>query len=293
MAKVIRIGTRQSPLALWQAEFVSQQLQHLGHQVELVKIVTTGDTTSTPLAQAGGVGLFTKEIQRALLDNRCDVAVHSLKDLPTDPIAGLTLCAVPKREIPWDCLIGRHPTTLAELPSGAVVGTGSPRRRAQLLHSRPDLIVQDIRGNLDTRLKKLDSGQFDAILLAFAGLHRLGLQERISETLTLQQMVPAVGQGALGLETRQDDPETQQAIFQLNDWPSHAAVLFEREILRSLRAGCMAPVAVHAVCGESSFSITYRVFLPTCPSSLRRNMILQHSILRMRPGKSPFAWPSK
>jgi hydroxymethylbilane synthase len=235
-------------------------LRALGQEVELVRITTTGDTSTTPLMQTGGGGLFTKEIQRALLDGRCDIAVHSLKDLPTDPVPELALAAVPKREDPADCLIARESWTLATLPRSSVIGTGSPRRRAQVLRLRPDLVVADIRGNVDTRLKKLESGQFHAILLAAAGLRRLGLAESITETLELDAMIPAVGQAALGLETRSDDEETMRILQGLEDPPTHAAVLCEREILRQLRAGCLAPVAAHARWQGRQLSVQVRVF---------------------------------
>ncbi len=256
---LIRLGTRQSALALWQAEYISNALRSLGHQVELVKITTSGDVSTTPLGQSGGQGVFAKEIQRALLDNRCDLAVHSLKDLPTEVIPALALAAVPEREDVADCLIsGGLP--LSELPSGARIGTGSPRRKAQILHSRPDLAVIDIRGNVDTRIRKLDEGQFEGILLAYAGLHRLGLTSRITQKLTNELMLPAVGQAALGLETRSDDSETIRAVQQLDHPATHAAVLAERTLLRSMRAGCLAPLAANAIVHAESMQIEARVF---------------------------------
>lgn len=256
---LIRLGTRQSPLALWQAEYIKGELTNLGHQVELVKITTSGDVSITPLGQSGGQGVFTKEIQRALLENRCDLAVHSLKDLPTEVIPELRLSAVPPREDASDCLISDG-QALAALPAGTIVGTGSPRRKAQLLHLRPDLIISDIRGNVDTRLRKLDEGQYGAILLAYAGLHRLGLASRISEKLTFEQMLPAVGQAALGLETRADDEQTILAISALDHPATHAAVIAERGLLRSMRAGCLAPLAAHTSVNEHSIQIEARVF---------------------------------
>lgn len=256
---LIRLGTRQSALALWQAEYISNALRTLGHQVELVKITTSGDVSTTPLGQSGGQGVFTKEIQRALLDNRCDLAVHSLKDLPTEIIPALALAAVPEREDVADCLISGG-LTLSELPSGARIGTGSPRRKAQILHLRPDLAVIDIRGNVDTRIRKLDEGQFEGILLAYAGLHRLGLTSRITQKLTNELMLPAVGQAALGLETRSDDSETIRAVQQLDHAATHAAVLAERTLLRSMRAGCLAPLAANAIVQAESMQIEARVF---------------------------------
>jgi hydroxymethylbilane synthase len=256
----IRIGTRQSPLALWQANYVSEQLRSHGHEVELVKITTTGDVSTTPLGASGGVGLFTKEIQRALLEGRCDLAVHSLKDLPTEPVPGLQLAAVPPREDPSDCWIARDHRSLDALPAWSRVGTGSPRRRAQLLHMRPDLEILDIRGNVDTRLRKLKDGEFDAILLAYAGLHRLGLESVITEKLALDRMLPAVGQAALGLETRSEDEATREAVRALNHGPTLSAVRAERELLRQLRAGCLAPVAAHASFREDRLHLLSRVF---------------------------------
>ncbi len=248
----IRLGTRQSQLARWQADWVAAELTKLGVQVEMVPITTQGDVASQPLGQIGGQGLFTKEIQRALLDQRCDVAVHSLKDLPTDPVPGLVLGAVPEREQVFDALIGRTAPTLESLPRNAIVGTGSVRRAAQLLAVRPDLEIRDIRGNLDTRLKKLDDGQFDAILLASAGLHRLGWAHRITQTLPIEWMLPAVGQAALGIEIRQDDPETLALVQKLNHEASFAAVTAERSMLRALRGGCLAPVAALARVQETN-----------------------------------------
>lgn len=261
----LRIGTRHSPLALWQAHWVADQLNSAGHQVELVKITTTGDTTTTPLGQGGGVGLFTKEIQKALLDGRCDIAVHSLKDLPTQPIPGLALAAVPKRESPNDCLISTKYKSLSDLPQNARVGTGSPRRKAQLLHLRPDLDLQDIRGNVETRLAKLTTQPFDAIILAYAGLLRLGLDSlKLAPedlcALPTDVMLPAVGQAALGLETRTEDANTREALLPLIDTPSLLCVRAERELLRLLQAGCLAPVAAHATITNQLLLLRAKVF---------------------------------
>jgi len=261
----LRIGTRHSPLALWQAHYVAEKLSQLGHQVELIKITTTGDTTTTPLGQGGGVGLFTKEIQRALLDNRCDVAVHSLKDLPTQPIPHLKLAAVPPREIANDCLVSLHYHSLLELPQGARIGTGSPRRKAQLLNLRPDLVLSEIRGNLDTRIGKLKAGNYDAIVLAHAGLHRLSLPalglspDQVSD-IPFEIMLPAVGQAALGLETRADDADTQLALQPLDHPNTHICVHAERELLRILQAGCLAPVAAQASITNNHLSLRAKVF---------------------------------
>jgi len=240
----LRLGTRASPLARWQAEWVAGQLQTHGIAVELVLLTTRGDSQQQgPIgAIQGGQGVFTKELQRALLDGRIDLAVHSLKDLPTERVAGLGLASVPEREACGDILIGANGVHFADLPRGAVVGTGSFRRRAQLLHARPDLVMQDIRGNVDTRLKKVSEGQFAAIILAEAGITRLGLRAHITEFLPKSLILPAVGQGALGLETRTDDAMTQSAVAKLNDPQTHQAVLAERAMLFTLRGGCLAPV---------------------------------------------------
>lgn len=276
----IKIGTRQSPLALWQANFIAEGLSKTGHDVELVKITTTGDTTTTPLGQAGGVGLFTKEIQNALLDGRCDVAVHSLKDLPTQPIEGLRLSAVPSREDPHDCLVSEKYKSVHELPSGCIVGTGSPRRRAQLMHLRSDLDIRDIRGNVDTRLSKLARGDYAAIVLASAGLSRLGLAQELATRLPLETMLPAVGQGALGLETRSEDTQTQQALLVLNDPIAESCVRAEREVLRLLKAGCLAPVGAHASIDQGILMLKVRVF--STDGSIMVSTSVRHSIdLRM------------
>ncbi len=255
----IRIGTRGSKLALWQAEWVSGQLQQRGVDTELVIISTQGDVTTGPLSQGGGQGLFTKEIQRELLDNRVDVAVHSLKDLPTLPVEGLTLAAVPCRETTADCLISHDKLRFEQLPAGAKVGTGSTRRAAQLRAWRPEIEILDIRGNVDSRLRKLQEGQFDAIVLAAAGLTRLKLLGNVTETLDQERVLPAVGQGALGLECRADDQNAIAALQKLNDAASQAAVTAERELLRTLMAGCLAPVAALAVVGQEELKLRARV----------------------------------
>ncbi len=270
---LIRLGTRQSALALWQADYVSNSLRSLGHEVQLVKITTTGDVSTTPLGESGGQGVFTKEIQRALLDKRCDLAVHSLKDLPTEIIPELQLAAVPPREDTADCLLS-HGRPLADLPLGSRIGTGSPRRKASLLNVRPDLVILDIRGNVDTRIRKLDEGQYDAIVLAFAGLHRLGLQSRITQKFTSDEMLPAVGQAALGLETRSNDAFTIEAVKQLDHIPTHAAVVAERTLLRSMRAGCLAPLACNAVVHEKSIEILAKVY----SQDGKRKIEVRHSI---------------
>ncbi len=197
----IRLGSRASQLAMWQSNWVRQQLESMGIEVEIIPIRTAGDDQTQPLAQIGGQGLFTKRLQVALLNHEIDLAVHSLKDLPTENEPGLTIAAIPARENKADVLVSHQAGSWKELPAGAVVGTGSVRRAAQLRYLRSDLRVEDIRGNVDTRLSKLDRGLFDAIVLAAAGLLRLGLPERIAYSFEPQELMPAVGQGALGLET--------------------------------------------------------------------------------------------
>jgi hydroxymethylbilane synthase len=250
----IRIGTRGSPLALWQANHVADRLRPLTapRPVELVIIATAGDQVrDVPLARIGGDGVFTKEIQRALLDGTADVAVHSLKDLPTVPVAGLVLAAVPERGPAGDVFVSERHRRFDDLPPGAVLATGSLRRRAQALHRRPDLRVTDIRGNVETRLRKLRDGGLDATLLAEAGLRRLGLGSAVTEVLDPAWMLPAVGQGALGLECRADDGEVLSVVGRLSHGPTHRAVLAERALLRALGGGCQVPLGVACrVAGE-------------------------------------------
>ena len=242
----LRLGTRASALARWQAEWVAKRLVALGIEVELVPITTRGDAnTQEAIGKIGSPGVFTKEIQRALLDYRIDLAVHSLKDWPTDPVEGLVIAAVPERENPQDVLVSRK-GTLHELPEGAAVGTESLRRRAQLLHVRPDLQMLPIRGNVDTRLAKLTDGDFDALVLARAGLVRLGLEQHITQEFTAEIMLPAVGQGALAVEARGNDDSTLGAVSPLDHAPTHCAVLAERSLLAQLNGGCLAPVGAWA-----------------------------------------------
>jgi hydroxymethylbilane synthase len=237
------IASRGSQLALWQARWVSAQLGAHGHECRIEIIKTTGDKiTDVPLAKVGTKGLFTKEIEEALLDGRADLAVHSLKDLPTELPEGLILAAVPEREDPRDAVIGKR---LADLPQGARVGTSSLRRSAQLRKLRPDLTIESVRGNLDTRLRKLDEGQYDAILLAAAGLKRLGWGDRIAEVLPAETMCSAVGQGALAIETRQAGAGFDAA-SSLDHADTHAAVLAERGVLGALGGGCQVPIGAHA-----------------------------------------------
>ncbi len=239
----LRIGTRGSSLARWQANWVGEQLRAHGAEIELVPIATAGDADQQgPIGEIGTSGVFTKELQRALLDRRIDLAVHSLKDLPTEPVAGLILAGVPERESTADVLVSRERRQFADLPRGARVGTGSLRRQSQLLHARPDLVMLDVRGNVETRLRKLHEGQYDALVLAEAGLKRLGLAAEISEVLPQSLILPAIGQGALGLEVRADDESTRSHLIALDHQPTRAAVTAERTLLASLRGGCLAPV---------------------------------------------------
>ena len=242
---MVRIGTRGSRLAMWQATRVAEQLRHLAApaRVEIVEVTTAGDREhDLPLSRIGGEGAFTKEIQRALLAKAVDIAVHSLKDLPTTPVEGLMLAAVPARGPTADVLVSREKRTFAELPQGARIATGSLRRRAQLLYRRPDLNLLDIRGNVETRLRKLAEQDFDGLILARAGLERLGLDHVITEVLSTEWMLPAVGQGALGLECRADDAATRALLQALDDEATRAAVLAERALLRGLGGGCLVPV---------------------------------------------------
>lgn len=229
--------------------------------VELVPIVTSGDTNQTDaLRQFGGTGVFTREVQRAVLDQRADLAVHSLKDLPTQSADGLALACVPPRAPRCDALLlpkgAAEITSVNELPEKARIGTGSPRRQAQLLHLRPDLQLMEIRGNVDTRLRKLDEGQYDAIILAEAGLRRLGLESRISLLLQPPKLYPAVRQGALGIECRDDDELTRGLLSALTCKTTHAEALAERSLLRTLRAGCHAPLGVWCEIVEDKLTLT-------------------------------------
>jgi hydroxymethylbilane synthase len=253
------IASRGSQLALWQAQWVQSRLAALGRDSRIEIIRTTGDKiTDVPLAKVGTKGLFTKEIEEALLDGRADLAVHSLKDLPTDLPDGLVLAAVPPREDPRDALVGKR---LDELQPGARVGTSSLRRAAQLRLLRPDLTVESVRGNLDTRLRKLDEGQFDAILLAAAGLKRLGWADRIAEVLDPSVMCSAVGQGALAVETRPEGPG-REASAALNDEAARTAVTAERAVLRTLGGGCQVPIGAYAAVTDGHLRLTAIVASP-------------------------------
>lgn len=246
--KHLRIGTRGSLLAKWQAEFVRKQIfQTTGIEGEIIIIKTTGDKMQqSALSQIGGKGIFIKELEDALLDESIDIAVHSVKDIPTEVPPGMSFPAICRREDVRDCLVSGNGATLASLRQGARVGTGSLRRQAQLRHARPDLDVRDLRGNVDTRLRKVESGEYDAVMLAKAGLDRLGWTHRISETLSPDVCMPAVGQGALGIECRASDEETSAALDKLNDAETRSAIVAERSLLSVLQGGCQVPLGAWA-----------------------------------------------
>lgn len=245
----LKIGTRQSLLALWQSNHIASLLrqQYPDCEVTLKKIVTKGDRIlDVPLAQIGGKGLFTKEIETELLDGTVDLAVHSLKDMPTVLPEGLCLTAITTRANVGDAFVSNKYNSFAELPEGAVLGTSSLRRKAQLLAVRPDLKIVDLRGNVDTRLRKLDEGQMDAIILAAAGLERLGHKDRIKEVIPADICLPAVGQGALAIECRTDNQEVRQMLEFLNNLPTKQATDAERAFLGLIEGGCQVPIGVHA-----------------------------------------------
>ncbi|MFZ7130275.1 hydroxymethylbilane synthase [Avibacterium avium] len=248
--KLLKIATRRSPLALWQANYIKDRLTQLYPQltVELVPMVTKGDVIlDTPLAKIGGKGLFVKELENALLNGEADIAVHSMKDVPMQFPAGLGLSVICKREDPRDAFVSNSYRTLDELPEGAVVGTSSLRRQCQLKALRPDLNIQSLRGNVGTRLSKLDNGDYDAIILASAGLIRLGMADRIASFIDTETSLPAAGQGAVGIECRADDLETQQLLAPLADAETTACVLAERAMNNHLQGGCQVPIAGYAV----------------------------------------------
>lgn len=246
---LLRIATRKSTLALWQAEHVAQRLRgaHRGLRVELVPLSTRGDRIKdVPLAELGGKALFVKELEHALLEDRADIAVHSMKDVPVEIPAGLHLPVIMEREDPRDAFVSNHYARVADIPRGARIGTCSLRRKSQLLGLRPDLQVADLRGNVETRLSKLDAGDYDAIVLACAGLMRLGLHGRIAESIDPQTLLPAIGQGAMGVECRQGDGTVEALIAPLNHGPSAARLRAERAVNARLGGSCQVPVAGYA-----------------------------------------------
>lgn len=250
MSREIRIATRKSALALWQAEYVKARLEasHPGLVVSLVPMVSRGDKLlDAPLAKIGGKGLFVKELETALMENEADIAVHSMKDVPMEFPAGLGLYCICEREDPRDAFVSNRYDSLDALPPGSVVGTSSLRRQAQLLARRPDLKIQFLRGNVNTRLAKLDAGEYDAIILAAAGLIRLGFGERIRSSIGVEESLPAGGQGAVGIECRTDDSELHQLLACLNHPPTAIRVTAERALNRHLNGGCQVPIACYAV----------------------------------------------
>jgi hydroxymethylbilane synthase len=259
MSELIKIGTRGSALALWQTEWVRGRLLtgNRDLDIEIVKIKTKGDKIlDVPLAAVGGKGLFVKEIEEALLDGGIDLAVHSMKDMPAEIPVGLCIGAVPERETPWDALISKDRLALKDLPKGASIGTSSLRRSAQLLHTRSDITIRSLRGNLDTRLRKLETENLDAIILAAAGVKRLGWENRITEYLTEEIMLPAICQGALGIETREEDSFVSKVVGGLNH-PESATVAFgERAFLKRLEGGCQVPIAAFGRISNGEFRLT-------------------------------------
>jgi len=258
MDRPLKIGTRGSKLALWQANWVKSVLEKKfpSTPVQLSIIRTRGDKIlDVPLARVGGKGLFVKEIEAALIDRRIDIAVHSMKDMPSDIPQELCIGAIPERESPLDVFISRTGAKLCELTAGSVIGTSSMRRGAQLRHARPDIAIRPIRGNLDTRLKKLESENFDALVLAAAGVKRLSLEDKITEYLPPEIMLPAIGQGALCIEIRSDDEIVGPMVASLDHAPSRATVTGERAFLNRLEGGCQVPIAGHGRVTEKQFSL--------------------------------------
>lgn len=253
---IVRIATRKSPLALWQAEFVKAQLEHFhpNIQVELVTMVTKGDKIlDTPLAKVGGKGLFVKELETAMLEGRADIAVHSMKDVPMDFPEGLGLEVICEREDPRDAFVSNTFKSLDELPEGSIVGTSSLRRQCQIRAARPDLVIRDLRGNVGTRLGKLDNGEYDAIILAAAGLIRLKLEVRIASFIEPEQSLPAVGQGAVGIECRIDDDRMKQLLAPLEHKATRQRVLAERALNKRLEGGCQVPIGSYCVIEGDKF----------------------------------------
>jgi len=255
----IRIGTRKSKLALWQANYIASQLKkhYPDIQVELVKIVTKGDKIlDVPLAKVGGKGLFVKEIEEAMLRNEIDIAVHSLKDVPTYFPEGLGLVAITEREDPRDAFLSVKYSSIDEMPEGAVLGTSSLRRKAQIMLKRGDLEIRDLRGNVDTRIRKLEEGQYDGIILAYAGLKRLGLEGKVRQVFEPDFMIPAVAQGFLGIEARLDDEETRKIVSVLNHRESEIRAKAERAFLKTLEGGCQVPLAAYSEIDGDKLKVT-------------------------------------
>jgi hydroxymethylbilane synthase len=266
----LRIGSRGSRLALWQAHWVQDQLALAGHSAEIRVIHTTGDKlTDASLAQSGTKGLFIKEIEEALLEGDVDLAVHSLKDLPTEQPAGLVIAAVPERADPRDAFISRDGTAFAKLPPGARLGTSSLRRQSQLRWLRPEIQVVPLRGNIDTRLKKLERGDCEGVVLAAAGVLRLGMESRLTHYFSCEEICPAVGQGALAIELREGDASTHDVLAPLDHLPTHRAVRAERAALRALGGGCQLPIAAHAMLEGEQMALLAVVASPDGKQLLR------------------------
>ncbi|MBN1931840.1 MAG: hydroxymethylbilane synthase [Desulfobacterales bacterium] len=258
MASTIKIGTRGSQLALWQSNWVKStlELKYPSLSIELVKIKTKGDKIlDVPLAKVGGKGLFVKEIEEAILDGRIDLAVHSMKDMPAEIPDGLCIGAIPERENPRDVLISKEGRLLCELQPGAHIGTSSLRRAAQILHVRPDLVISPLRGNLDTRIKKLEKKNLDAVILAAAGVKRLNLESKITEYIDDNVILPAVGQGALCIEIRKNDPEIGSIVSFLDHPATRSIVMGERAFLNRLEGGCQVPIAAHGKIEKDIFTL--------------------------------------
>jgi hydroxymethylbilane synthase len=274
---LIRIGSRGSALARWQADHIAAELRDRGHQVSIEILVTTGDRVQhAPFMQVGTKGMFTKEIEEALADERIDLAVHSLKDLPTELSEEFVIAAIPKRADARDAFVSVRCENFATLPPGAVVGTSSLRRQAQLRALRADLDICELRGNVDTRLRKLHQGQYDAIILAAAGLDRLGLAADVKELFSPEQMCPAAGQGALAIECRTDDHATRSVVAALDDNSAHFEVLVERAALATLGGGCHLPVGVYCQPARNGWSVMGVVARPDGSQILREQMELPH-----------------
>ncbi|MCU7859752.1 MAG: hydroxymethylbilane synthase [Candidatus Thiodiazotropha sp. (ex Lucinoma kastoroae)] len=250
MSQTLRIATRKSPLAMWQAEHVAAELKkaHPGIQMELLGMTTQGDKIlDTPLAKIGGKGLFIKELEQGILNGQADIAVHSMKDVPVELPEGLHLAVIMQREDPRDAFVSNRYQHFNELPRGACVGTSSLRRQSQLSENRPDLVIKSLRGNVNTRLRKLDEGEYDAIILAAAGLKRLGFEARITALIGPEQSLPAIGQGAVGIECRADDPLVNDLIAPLHHRETAFCVLAERAMNQRLNGGCQVPIAGYAM----------------------------------------------
>lgn len=266
MRTTVRIATRKSRLAMWQANFIKELLQkkHPEIDVELLGLLTTADKMlATPLNKIGGKGLFVKELEKAILEHEADIAVHSIKDLPGELPDGFELAVVCKREDPRDAFISNKYQSLEDLPSGACIGTSSLRRQAQILAQRSDIVVKPLRGNVGSRLEKLDDGEFDAIILAVAGLKRLQLSERIASYFSIDKMLPAAGQGAIGIECRLKDKVIGNIISFLNDVNTHYAILAERVVVEKLGGSCQFPIAAHAILENNQLLLKALVSDPT------------------------------